>query len=115
MATAAYDWYSASRMEGLARRKAREAVYRKLRRGELNLQDVMSEPPPELLTTVLFDLVKLTMRRRRNPNAVIKAMGEYALEDKINLMLPLGEADEHARDWVATYDPWNTNRHDEEY
>ncbi len=85
-------------------RMAKAGVKARLRSGSLSLADVMNDPPPELARALLIDVIRWTRsygRGGRGP--AIEALGRHALRDHVNLMVPLGEASQRSRTWVAEH------------
>jgi hypothetical protein len=88
------------------RRAAVAAYKRALRGGELPLAQVMLDPPADLAEVPLVDLARWSRGQARN-NAWFVRMGQAALRERVNLMLPLGRASVRTREWVAEYAGWH--------
>lgn len=84
-----------------ARRKDVAAARRSLRSGELSLSDVMVDRPVSLRTAPLVDVIRWAYARR-SPKA-LTMIGRAAVRDRVNLLIPLGEASVVSRAWVAEH------------
>jgi hypothetical protein len=85
-----------------ARRNALAEAKRKLRTGALPLADAMTNPPPELASALLVDVIRWTYTVGRNPST-IEEVGRNAIRAKVNLAMPLGRASAFSRAWVAEH------------
>lgn len=75
-----------------------------LRSGALPLEDVMADPPAALAAVALVDVIRWcrsTAPSQGRP-AVVQ-IGQQAVRDDVNLLVPLGEASARSRAWVAQW------------
>ena len=69
------------------------------------MREVMENPPPELASYALVDVVRLMHSQRCSKS--IQRLGAMAIHHRINLMIPLGKASLASRRWVARNAEWN--------
>lgn len=72
-----------------------------LRAGRLQLGDVMRDWPAELASVPLVDLIRWTRGKGPCHGRAVVEIGRRAVRDKVNLMVPLGDASARSREWVA--------------
>lgn len=70
-----------------------------------SLADIMRDPPEVLADMALVDVVRLSYGKRSA--ASLARLGRLACRDHINLLMPLGEASERTREWVAVHATWH--------
>ncbi len=85
-----------------AKRRALSAIKAALRRGEVRLEDLMTDPPDLIADVPLIDVIRWT-RRDQSATARIAQIGAWAVRDGVNLMQPVGVASQRSRAWVAEY------------
>ena len=69
------------------------------------LADVMLNVPAELERMAIVDVVRLAYGKRSARS--IERLGRLAVWDGVNLLMPLGEASERTRRWVAERAVWH--------
>jgi hypothetical protein len=88
--------------KGNAKRSALAAMRRQLRSGEVDLADVLLDPPDCLRHLSLIDVVAC---RYHSPHGGHwrAVLGRKAVHAGVNLVQPIGMASEHSRRWTAQH------------
>lgn len=86
---------------GQERRMNRVHVFARIRSGELDLFDVLADPPEALATASLLDVVRRTSSSARTVES-LDALGHAAVRDGVNLLVQLGRSSVRQREWLAS-------------
>lgn len=90
----------AKRLAGLERAHAKRSqisvIRQALRRGEITLEDVLLDPPEVLASVPLLDVLQMDRDRDTRSTTMWKLNGA-AVQEGVNLMLPVGRASEQTR------------------
>jgi hypothetical protein len=85
-------------------REQRHTIKQDLQAGTLTLTDILTAPHPAVATTPLLD-VMLWARKRGMQAPGLARVGEQAIRDRVNLLLPVGSASLRMRKWCAENTP----------
>jgi hypothetical protein len=66
----------------------------------------LNDPPEDLLSAPLLDLIQWTRSRGRQRHPSIVQINAEAVRAGVNLMMPLGRASVRSRAWVAEHGLW---------
>lgn len=83
------------------RKREKGAIRRSLLSGELTLAELMADPPVVLRNATLADILWMRRRDAARRHSSMIALGERAMRDGVNLMIPLSMASARSRAWVA--------------
>ncbi|HZA18925.1 MAG TPA: hypothetical protein VE645_18945 [Pseudonocardiaceae bacterium] len=75
---------------------------------ELDLADLMRDPPDAIGGLPLDEVIFMCRGKRQHARERLAVMGHCALRDGVNLLELVARADVRTRGWVADYDPWHT-------
>lgn len=81
------------------RRIAMAGIRSDLRKGSIDLASILNDPPADLEDTLLVDLLRWAAKDRRAPSRMT-ALGRKAVNENINLLLPISKASIRTRSWV---------------
>lgn len=85
-------------------REQRHTIKQDLQAGTLTLNDILTGPHPAVADTPLLD-VMLWARKRGMQAPGLARVGERAIADRVNLLLPVGSASLRVRKWCAENTP----------
>jgi hypothetical protein len=66
----------------------------------------LHEPPDDLRTAPLLDLIQWTRSRGRRRHPSIVHVNAEAVRAGVNLLVPLGRASQRSREWVSEHGMW---------
>jgi hypothetical protein len=81
-------------------------IRRQIRAGELSLWDVLMDPPDVLRDSTLLDVLELS-RARAGRATSLAHINERAMEEGVNLLLPVRAASQRSRAWLAANGTWH--------
>lgn len=85
------------------RRTQKRIIRQNLRTGQLTLTELMADPPIVMRNVTLADILQMRRATTRAAHPSVMALGQRAMRDGINLLVPLGQASARSRAWVAEY------------
>lgn len=79
-----------------------------IRRGEVDLADLLEDPPAYLQRWTLLDVVRLGWHKpaRHHSSATLEQLGREAVRDGVNLLISLERSSMDSRRWVSTHVRW---------
>ena len=106
MTPAAREQQRAAALAAANTRRHRLAeLRRQARTGQAGLTGLLLDPPVELRDVLLVDVVRMSRSQRMSSG--IARLGRLAVRDGINLLIPLGQASQRTRAWVAEHACWH--------
>jgi glucose-6-phosphate dehydrogenase assembly protein OpcA len=97
-------------LERANEKRSRAAHLRRRLAGERGaLRAVLLDPPEEFAQVAIIDVVRLAYSKRSAKS--LARLGRLAVRDRVNLMMPLGEASLRTREWTADHAEWHWHSH----
>lgn len=87
---------------GMKTRLERAAVRRGLITGTINLQELLTNPPPEIDALTILDVLRM-LRAHRCQNRWEHALGQAALKDNVNLLVRIDRASIPTKFWAVEH------------
>ncbi len=82
-------------------RRERADLKAAMRDGTVTLDDLLMTPHPAVVDTPLIDVLLWRRRATRMQAPALARLGERAVRDRVNLLLPVGAASERVRAWCV--------------
>lgn len=102
MATIAPPPEYAGAMGGAVMR-ARAKVRADLRAGHVTWEQLLRDPPAVVSDMLLIDILRLPRQTGQRKVVALTKLGRKALDDQINLMLPLRITSQRQRQWMVDH------------
>ena len=112
MSVASLHQRAAAKVVADEKRMAIADLRRRVRAGEITLEELFCEPPAVLAEYTVADVLRFPRSvGRYRASSSLTELGRLAVRDQVNLLVALGDASARTRAWAAEHGSLRLRRH----